>query len=188
MELWKPGTLEPLTSSLHAARSSALDSAFLEEIRTFLESAFDDFSDADWAHAIGGEHVWIAGPAGLISHASLVARSLVCDGRPVKTGYVEAVATAAAFRRRGHGTTVMRRLADLINEQFEMGALSTGTPAFYQTLGWELWQGPTLVAGPTERIRTPDDDGSIMILRTDRSPRLDLNGAIVCGWRPGDVW
>jgi hypothetical protein len=27
-----------------------------------------------------------------------------------------------------------------------------------------------------------------MILRTSRSPRLDLDGAIVCDWRLGDVW
>jgi len=26
-----------------------------------------------------------------------------------------------------------------------------------------------------------------MVLRTQRSPRLDLDGAIVCDWRPGDV-
>jgi len=26
-----------------------------------------------------------------------------------------------------------------------------------------------------------------MVLRTQRSPRLDLDDAIVCDWRPGDV-
>ena len=38
------------------------------------------------------------------------------------------------------------------------------------------------------RERTPDDDGDVMILHTPRSPRLDLDGDIVCDWRPGDVW
>ena len=174
--------------TLQTSPTSALSTAFLAEIRTFLDAAFDDFSDADWAHAIGGEHVWITGHNGLISHASLVARTLVCDGRTVKAGYVEAVATSAPFRRRGHAITVMRQVGDLIRERYEMGALSTGTPAFYQTLGWDLWQGPTLVDGPAGRTRTPDDDGSIMILRTDRTPPLGLTGDIVCQWRPGDVW
>ena len=69
-----------------------------------------------------------------------------------------------------------------------VGALSTGTHGFYASLGWERWRGPTFVDAPGGRTPTPDDDGDIMILRTSRSPRLDLDGAIVCDWRPGDVW
>ena len=70
----------------------------------------------------------------------------------------------------------------------ELGALSTGTHAFYKRLGWEEWRGPTFVDGPRGRERTPDDDGGIMILRTSSSPHLDLDGEIVCDWRRGDVW
>lgn len=175
--------------TLRAAASHTLDSSFLSDLRTFLEAAFDgDFGDADWAHAIGGDHVWVIGSAGLISHASLVERALVCNGRTIRAGYVEAVATAAPFRRSGHGTSVMQRIGELIGERYELGALSTGTPAFYQTLGWELWNGPTFVNGPRGRERTPNDDGSVMILWTTRTPRLNLNGEIMCEWRPGDVW
>jgi aminoglycoside 2'-N-acetyltransferase I len=35
---------------------------------------------------------------------------------------------------------------------------------------------------------TPDDDGFIMVLETPASPPLDVTAAIVCDWRPGDVW
>lgn len=69
-----------------------------------------------------------------------------------------------------------------------MGVLSTGAHGFYEALGWERWRGPTFMEGPDGPEATPNDDGDIMILRTPRSPRLDLDGAIVCDWRPGDVW
>ena len=76
----------------------------------------------------------------------------------------------------------------LIRERYELGALSTGTPAFYRTLGWTSWRGATLVAGPRGLERTPDDDGDIMILTTPRTPALDLDQPIVAEWRKGDVW
>ncbi len=129
----------------------------------------------------------VDGSRGVVSHGSLVERTLVCSGQTLRVGYVEAVATEAAHRRNGHGATVMKHIGELIRERYALGALSTGTPLL-QTLGWESWRGPTFVDGPRGRERTPDDDGGIMILRTSRSPHLDLDGEIVCDWRPGDVW
>jgi aminoglycoside 2'-N-acetyltransferase I len=82
----------------------------------------------------------------------------------------------------------MTHIGELILRRYPLGALSAGTHALYESLGWELWRGPTFVDGPRGRERTPDDDGGVMILRTPRSPRLDLDGALVCDWRPGDVW
>jgi aminoglycoside 2'-N-acetyltransferase I len=174
--------------TLHSALSDTLDASFLHELRVLLDTAFSDFTDEDWAHAIGGVHVWLVGSDGLMSHGSLVERTLVCSGQRLRVGYVEAVATAAVHRRNGHGATVMKRIGDLIRERYALGALSTGSHAFYETLGWERWRGPTFVDGPRGRGRTPDDDGSIMLLRTAGSPRLDLDGEIACDWRPGSVW
>jgi aminoglycoside 2'-N-acetyltransferase I len=37
-------------------------------------------------------------------------------------------------------------------------------------------------------MRTPDDDGYIMVLLTRMSPPLDLDATISCEWRSGDVW
>lgn len=175
--------------TLHEAPTAALTPFQVAEIRALLDAAFDgDFSDHDWAHAVGGLHVWVRGPEGVVSHGSLVERTLVCDGQALRVGYVEAVATSATHRRRGHGAAVMRRIGEHIAAQFSLGALSTGTPAFYAPLGWELWRGPTFVDGPGGRERTADDDGGVMILPTARTPALDLDGDIVCDWRPGDVW
>jgi aminoglycoside 2'-N-acetyltransferase I len=175
--------------TLQTASSDALASSFLHDLRTLLDCAFDgNFTDDDWNHAIGGVHVWLMGSRGVVSHASLVERTLICSGRTLRVGYVEAVATEAAHRRNGHAATVVKHIGELIRERYALGALSTGTSAFYQTLGWESWRGPTFVDGPRGRERTPDDDGGIMILRTSRSPHLNLDEAIVCDWRVGDVW
>jgi len=184
-------------ATLHAGPSDALAPSLVGEIRTLLETAFDgDFAEEDWGHAIGGTHVWVtsegvgalATSEVLVSHGSLLERTLVCSGEKLTVGYVEAVATDASHRRRGHGTLVLRRLGQLIRAGCQLGALSTGTHAFYETLGWERWCGPTFVDGPAGRVRTPHDDDGVMILRTPRSPRLDLDGEIFCDWRTGDVW
>ena len=189
--------MTPPKATLHTAPSDALAPSRVGEIRALLETAFEgDFAEEDWEHAIGGTHVWVtSGEVGapatsevLVSHGSLVERTLVCSGERLTVGYVEAVATAASHRRQGHGTLVMRRLGQLIRATHPLGALSTGTHAFYETLGWERWRGATFVDSPTGRVRTPDDDHDVMILRTPRSPRLDLDGEIVCDWRTGDVW
>jgi aminoglycoside 2'-N-acetyltransferase I len=174
---------------LHVAPTERLREPLLGELRALLDAAFrDDFSDEDWDHCLGGLHVWVSGPAGPISHGSLVERTLVLSGSALAVGYVEAVATVAAHRREGHGAAVMRQIGRLIGERYALGALSTGTHAFYGTLGWERWRGKTFVDAPGGRRRTPNDDPDIMILRTGRSPALDLDGDIVCDWRSGDVW
>ena len=161
----------------------------LRDLRPLLDGAFDGaVTDDDWGNATGGIHVWVTGEPGLVSHGSLVERTLVCSGETLRVGYVEAVATEESYRRQGHGTSVMRRIGELIRANYPLAALSTGTFAFYETLGWERWRGPTWVDGPSGRTRTPADDGDVMILRTPRSPRLDPDGDIVCDWRSGDVW
>ena len=174
---------------LHTATTDTLGPSVLEDIRRLLDAAFEeDFTDHDWDHALGGIHVWLTGPRGVISHASLVERNIECSGERLRVGFVEAVATDRAHRRQGHGTRVMQHIDQLIHDGHALGVLSTGTYAFYESLGWERWRGRTFVDGPQGRERTPNDDGDVMILRTPASPRLDLDGAIVCDWRPGDVW
>jgi len=109
-------------------------------------------------------------------------------GTPLRTGYVEAVATAPSHERRGLGTSVMRDVGTYISERFELGALGTGSHGFYERLGWVAWAGPSSVRMPDGERRTPDDDPYIMVLRTPSSPPLDITAPISCDWRPGDVW
>lgn len=146
------------------------------------------FADSDWAHALGGLH-FIASVDGIVvGHASVVQRELQVDGRPVRTGYVEAVATAPALQGRGVGTVVMRATNEHIRAEYELGALGTGEPGFYARLDWQTWRGPLFVRTPDAELPTPDEEGGILVLTTPSTGPLDLSARLSCDWRPGDVW
>ena len=40
--------------------------------------------------------------------------------------------------------------------------------------------------GPAGTVRTPDDDGAVLVL--PGAVPLDLDGTLTCDWRDGDVW
>jgi aminoglycoside 2'-N-acetyltransferase I len=172
------------TADLTATQTAAL--------RDLLWTAFppgaEGFTEDDWDHALGGVHVLQEIDGRIVSHASVVERELSVADRPVRTGYVEAVATDPAYQRRGYGTGVMRDVNAYIRTGFELGALGTGAHRFYERLGWVTWRGPTSVRTRDGLIRTPNEDGFILVLRTPSSPDLDLSAPISCDWRPGDVW
>lgn len=162
-------------------------------IRGLMRDAFADdehggFGEDDWQHALGGVHFVLEMGGKIVCHASVVKRELHVDGEPLRTGYVEAVATAPGQRRRGYGTAVMREVATHIVERYELGALGTGSHAFYERLGWQTWRGPSYVRTSKGLQRTADEDGYILVLGTPSSPLLDLTTSISCEWRPGDVW
>ena len=124
----------------------------------------------------------------LVAHAAVVPRALDVDGLPLRTGYLEAVATLPAHQRRGHGTAVMRAATEHVRASYELGALSTGSPGFYERLGWERWAGPTWVREGTRLRRTPEEDDGILVLRTASTAAVPLTGALACEARPGDDW
>ena len=66
-------------------------------------------------------------------------RTLWIGGHEVEVGYVEAVATAPEAQGRGHGTAVMRAIADEIASRHRLGVLSTGEWHFYERLEWRRW-------------------------------------------------
>ena len=178
---------------LRRLATGQLSEAEITAIRALLEDAFgsddeDAFTQDDWDHAVGGVHFVLEGQGEIVAHASVVERELHVGGRPVRTGYVEAVATAPVHQRNGYGSAVMRDVGEYIRAQFELGALGTGSHAFYERLGWETWRGPSFVRTQTGMQRTAEEDGYILVLRTPTSPRLDLTESISCDWRPGDVW
>ncbi len=170
-------------------RTAELDGASLGQARALLDAAFGGrFDDDDWAHALGGTHLMVRHEGVVVAHAAVVARALDVDGLPFRTGYVEAVATVPEQQGRGLGTAVMTAASDLVRSAYELGALSTGRPAFYERLGWERWAGETWVREGTRLVRTPDEDDGILVLRTGPSAELSLTGAIACEGRPCDDW
>jgi aminoglycoside 2'-N-acetyltransferase I len=187
--------LDPDRLRLRSVRTNELAADDLAAIREIMDAAFGrdpehGFDDDDWAHALGGLHVLAELDGGLVAHASVVARTLEVRGQPVRTGYVEAVATTPRLQGRGIGTSVMRVVNRHIEEAYELGALGTGSHAFYERLGWRTWQGPSSVRTPEGELRTADEDGYILVLETSTTPMrpLDLTAPISCDWRPGDVW
>jgi len=155
-----------------------------------MDAAFDDdFSDDDMDHGLGGTHWLIEDDGRVVAHASVVERRIELDGRPMRTGYVEAVAVEPARQATGLGTLVMRRATDHIRERYELGVLGTGEQHFYERLGWERWAGHSFVRGIDGAITpTADEDPWLMVLRTGPSAALALTGTLTCEWRPGDVW
>jgi aminoglycoside 2'-N-acetyltransferase I len=178
--------------SVRAAATSDLAAGELVALRRLLEAAFaedeHDFTDEDWDHATGGIHVLLEQAGEIRSHAAVVERELHADEHRLRTGYVEAVATSPEHQRRGLGAEVMRAVGEHLDHVFELGALDSGLPAFYERLGWVVWQGPTFVRTEIGPMRTAEEDGAVMVRRTPRTPALDPTAPISCEWRPGDVW
>lgn len=180
---------------LRLARSDELTPEEIARIREVCDLAFAtidrlrSFTDEDMAHAVGGVHVVGLEEGEIVAHGSVVERDLHAGGRPLRTGYLEGVAVVPELHGRGLGTAIVRALNDEVRARFELGALDTGTFAFYERLGWERWRGPTSVRGPEGERRTSEEDGFVMILRTPGTPDdLDLEAPLSCEWRPGDVW
>jgi aminoglycoside 2'-N-acetyltransferase I len=178
---------------LRRVSSPDLTEPEIANIRTLLAAAFgpdDDerFTDDDWAHAIGGLHFVLDLEDEIVAHASVVERELHIDGRPLRTGYVEAVGVTPDRQDAGFGSLVMAEVTAYIRECYEFGALGTGRHRFYERLGWRVWAGPTFVRTEDGLQRTPEEDGDILVLLTPASPSLDFTASLSCDWRPGDVW
>ena len=178
---------------LRRLRTDELTPAEIEAIRAMMTAAFgvdeeERFSEDDWQHAIGGTHFVLEVDGVLVTHASVVEREIQVDGRPLRTGYVEAVATAPEREGAGFGSIVMGDVTAFIREGFELGMLGTGRHHFYERLGWVVWAGPAFVRTADGSRRTPDEEGDLLVLRTPTTPPLDDHAAISCDWRPGDVW
>jgi aminoglycoside 2'-N-acetyltransferase I len=173
---------------LHTAYLQASEQA---QIRGLLDRAFDgQFDDTDWDHALGGLHIMLIDDEQVVAHAAVVQRQLVHDNRPLRTGYVEAVAVDVHRRGRGYAAAIMGEAERVIRAAYDLGGLSAsgGVEGFYLSRGWLGWQGPTYVLTPTGIARTPDDDDSTFVLPVSGKHPIRLTGMLACDWRDGDVW
>ena len=173
---------------IQIAHTADLDRDVLDAARALLNAAFDNMTDDDWDHALGGMHALAWEDDSLIGHASVVQRRVLHAGKALRTGYVEGVAVRADLRRRGYGAAMMAEMECIIRGAYELGALGSsddGLP-LYLARGWQPWRGPTSVMTPWGVVRTPEEDGSILVLPA--AAPLDLDGELICDWRDGDVW
>ena len=178
---------------LTVAQTDELGSERMAGLTALCEAAFEVPFAPVWERVGPGIHV-IADLGGRpVAHAMVVDRTLHVgpdESVTVDTGYVENVATAPDRHGEGLGSVVMGEIGRIIGEAYALGALATGSPAFYTRLGWTTWSGPTWVRMPDgQRVRSAEQDGNIMVLRTPTTAStLDPSMPIAVDWRPGESW
>lgn len=178
---------------LQVAQTEDLDPRTLDRLNDLCEAAFREPFAAMWERVGPGIHVFAEARGRAVAHAMVVDRRLYLGHEPdlaLDAGYVEHVATLPELQGRGHGTRVMRQIGRIVDEEYALGALTTGSNDFYARLGWQTWLGPTFVRMlDGERVRSAGEDGHVMILRTPRSPAgMDLRGPIAIDWREAEPW
>ena len=178
------------TITLTCMRTEALAAATKAAIVDLCVAAHqeEDFRNLFDYVPLGGLHFLAYRAEQLVSHALVTTRWLQPEGQPVmRTAYVDAVATLPACQGRSHGSTLLRYLAGVIDQDYTVACLETDRPSFYQRLGWELWRGP--LAGRSEQglVPTPEQHG-VMILRLAQTPPLDLDVTLTIECQEGRIW
>lgn len=186
-------TLGAAPPRLRIAQTEEIEPETLRQLTALCEAAYEEPFDRAWERVGPGIHVYLEGDGRALAHAMLVDRriSIGHEGDvALDVGYVEHVATQPDLQGQGYGSRVMREIGRIIGDEYVLGALATGSNAFYERLGWETWRGPTHVRMlDGQWIRSADEDGDVMVLRTTRTPAgLDLAGPIAVDWRPGEAW
>jgi aminoglycoside 2'-N-acetyltransferase I len=174
---------------VRVAHTADLDTATLAAVHAMVLDAFEgDFDADDWEHALGGMHAIAWDDGAPVAHAALVQRRLLHGGRALRTGYVEGVGVRADRRGHGLGAAVMAALDPILRGAYDLGALGAtdAAAALYMRQGWVRWRGPTSALTPAGVVRTEDADEYVYVL--ELAVPLDLDGALVCDWRDGDVW
>ena len=182
-----------MTETLRVVQTEDLLPGELSSLTALCEAAFGEPFAGAWERVGPGIHVFAEAEGRSIAHAMVVDRRLYLGHEPdlaLDVGYVEHVASLPELQGAGHGTSVMREVGRIIADEYVLGALATGSNPFYERLGWETWQGPTFVRmADGQRVRSADEDGHVMVLRTDRTPApLDLQGPIAIDWRAEEPW
>jgi GNAT superfamily N-acetyltransferase len=163
-----------------------LEPALFDQVLSLCNEAYGEELTRYFGDIGPGMHLLGWSGAKLVSHAMWIERALYPDGRdPLRSAYVELVATLVDQRRRGFATDLMHRLA-LEIAAYDIGALSPAETSLYAHLGWERWRGPLAVRNFGRTEPTPGEE--LMILRLPGSPVLDPGAPLAVDWRRGEVW
>lgn len=177
----------PLT--ILVAPTEALSDALRADIITV---CIDAHSEPEFAQLFtwvprGGLHVVAQRDGHVHGHAMVTARRVQPAGlSELNTAYVDAVSVSPQQQGRGVGSAVMRALAREITG-FDIACLETDRPGFYERLGWQIWRGAKAGRGPDGLIMTPAQQ-TVMILKLDRTPALDLGSLLTIECQPGRIW
>jgi len=146
--------------------------------------AYEEEFGEYFAALAGGTHLLLYEGNRLVSHACWVDRLLQQEGHePLRTAYVEAVATEEDARGKGYATMLMQAIAERV-QTYPLAALSPADTTLYARLGWLAWRGPLSVRTAEGVEPAPDEEA--MVLITSATPAwLDLDAPLSCEWREG---
>ena len=168
--------------------SGSLSPTEWEEVLALCALAYDEPLQQYFSDIGPGVHVLARLNGALVSHAIWVTRWLQPgQGPPLRTAYVEVVATHPAHARQGLASLVMERLVAELPDDVAVAALCPATMSIYLRLGWRSWEGPLGVRLPSgELLPTPAE--RVMVLPLPGRPELDLTQPLSVEWRPGEMW
>ena len=171
---------------LEVIPAAGISPTLLDAIHALCRRAYDEDLRPLFATFNDPTHVLGFLNGNLVAHAMWVTRWLQPGSAPpLRTAYVEMVATEPLFQGRGFATAVMRHLADAIST-YDLGGLSPAETSVYARLGWVFWRGPLFIRADPQLIPTPDEQ--VMILRLPQTPPLDLEQPLSAEWRQGELW
>jgi aminoglycoside 2'-N-acetyltransferase I len=179
-----------ISEELHIeiVRQVDLAPARLADVLALAYRAYDRDLASYYGHLPEPTHVIASVGDTIVSHALWVTRWLqVGDGPPLRTAYVELVATEPSLQRRGYATAVMKALVDAV-QSFELAGLCPDDRAvtLYERLGWRFWQGPLSIRTDEGLTRTPG--AWMMFMPLPKTPPLDSSLPLSAEWRPDDLW
>jgi aminoglycoside 2'-N-acetyltransferase I len=166
--------------------SIALSLKLAGAVRSLCDSAYDTATEPYFDSLGPGEHLLGMQSGELVSHLMWVTRWLQPAGlRPLRTAYVEMVATAPASQRRGYASALLQHFVPLVSD-YELAALCPAAEGLYRRLGWHFWRGPLSARKGSHVVPTPEE--LVMILTLPRTPTLDFDAPLSVEWRAGEVW
>ena len=131
---------------IQTSHTADLEPATLSAARALLYDVFDDMTEHDWEHSLGGVHAIAWDGDVLVGHAAVVQRRLLHGGRALRAGYVEGVGVRAGHRRQGHAAAMMDALERVVRNAYDLGALGATDEAvpFYTAARLEAVGGTGL--------------------------------------------
>jgi len=182
------GRFVPMTASLaiEQVHSSDLSAEGAAAVCRLCDAAYGCPTQTVFTELGAGEHLLGFRAGILLSHLMWVRRWLQPDGQPpLRTAYVEMVATHPAEQGQRYATRLLEHLVPYLID-YELAALCPATEGLYRRLGWRFWRGPLFVRKQGRLIPTPEE--RVMILPVPRTPPLSLDVPLSVEWRPGEVW
>ena len=171
----------------HTSQLTSVEKALIYQL---LYQVFEqDFSLADFDHALGGMHILAYQNDQIIGHVAIVQRSVIADRSPYRIGYIEGLGVAEAYRRQGIGRKLMEQSGYIIANSYDFGLLSAseeGLP-LYQSLGWKIWSGELYESTIDSYQRSLEDEGSVLFL-AGATQDIAATSPLYCDYRSGDQW